>query len=107
MPKLSSLPKTATKGVVKVAGGALDEVQQIVDTTERQIERKVAPIRQSILKRFPILFLLAVTFGITATLTGMEQLLIQTEILQNSPGVVLFIGVSILILTGTLYKKLG
>lgn len=93
--------------VSKVTGEVLDGAGRIVSATETQIEQTVAPIRKSILKRFPVLFLLAVTFGFTATVTGIEQLLIQHQLLQQHPSVILSIGIMILVLTGTLYKKLG
>lgn len=94
-------------GISKVAGEALDGVQYVVDKTEKGIEKNVAPIRDNVLKRFPIVFMLAVTFGFTATVTGMEQLLIKYDLLSSNPMIILILGVSTMILTGTLYKKLG
>lgn len=95
------------KEMVKATSSVIDETEKFVDKTAVQLERTVAPVRESILKRFPTLFLLAVTFGVTATITGMEQLLIQYDVLQKHPIVILGLGVSILIITGRLYKKLG
>ena len=95
------------KTVVKAADKTLDGVGTIISATESQIERTVAPIRQSVIKRFPILFLLAVTFGVTATATGMEQLILRYDALRSHPAVILIIGVITLIATGTAYKKLG
>ncbi|MCA9354533.1 MAG: hypothetical protein KC877_03375 [Candidatus Kaiserbacteria bacterium] len=103
--------RRATDSVVgefsRVAEEVLDDAQMVVDTAEVQIQRVAAPVRKSILKRFPVLFLLAVTFGFTATITGMEQLLIRSELLQDHPAVILAIGIFLLVATGTLYKKLG
>lgn len=93
--------------IAKVTVGALEEVQHIADATERQFEQTVAPIRKSILKRFPTLFLLAVTFGFSATMTGMEQLIVQYQFLQDHPSIMLGMGIGTLLITGTLYKKLG
>lgn len=94
-------------GVTKVAEETLDDIQLVVDTADKHFEKAVDPIRKSILKRFPVLFLLAVTFGFTAIVTGMEQLLIQHDVLQKHPAVILSLGIGTLVLTGTLYKKLG
>ena len=94
-------------GVVRVTEDVLDGAEHLVTQTEAQLEHTVAPIRKNILKRFPTLFLLAVTFGFTATVTGMEQLLIQLTVLQEHPGAILGAGLGVLILTGTVYKKLG
>jgi hypothetical protein len=93
--------------VTNVTGEVLDGVEKVIETTSVEIEKTVAPVRRSIIKRFPVLFLLAVTFGFTATITGIEQLLIQSELLQDHPVVILLVGIGILVLTGTLYKKLG
>ena len=95
------------KTVARAADRTLDEVSTVINTTESKIEKTVVPIRQSVIKRFPILFLLAVTFGITATATGMEQLILRYEIMRSHPAAILLIGVVTLIMTGTVYKKLG
>lgn len=95
------------KEVVRATSSVIDETEKLVDRTAMQLERSVAPVRESVIKRFPTLFLLAVTFGATATITGIEQLLIQYDVLQRHPIVILGLGVSILIITGRLYKKLG
>lgn len=93
--------------ISRVAGGALDGMETIVSTTEKKIEATVSPIRDSIFKRFPVLIGLAVTFGITATAVGMEQILLQYSALKNNPWIIFGLGIGTLILTGTLYKKLG
>lgn len=96
-----------TEEVLRTTEGVIKETGQLVNDTTVQFERSVAPVRESIIKRFPTLFLLAVTFGVTAVATGIEQLLIQHEVLQQHPSAILGIGIGILVLTGRLYKKLG
>lgn len=93
--------------MASVASRAIDDIDRIVSSTEREIEQSVEPIRESVLKRFPILFMLLVTFGFTATTTGIEQVLVRHEIFQSHPFVIFLIGITILIITGTIYKKLG
>ncbi len=93
--------------VAKLAEEALDNVQYAARVTERQIERTVVPIRKSVAERFPTLFLLLITFGCTAMVTGIEHSLVKYQILAMNPEVIFLIGVGILVLTGTLYKKLG
>jgi hypothetical protein len=85
----------------------LDEVEQVVEEAGQQVEKTVAPIRQSLSKRFPTLFILLVTFGVTATLTGMEQILIQIPFLYEHPISIVAFGIVLLVLTGRLYKKFG
>lgn len=100
---LNKFKKAATSQIVET----LDEVQHLTEAAETAVEKEVAPIRESILKRFPTLFLLAVTFGVTAVISSLEQLLEKYDLLQDSPWLLLFIGVGTLAFTGKLYKKLG
>jgi uncharacterized integral membrane protein len=96
---------------VKKEKGLVDEttdtLSTVMHTAEQTIERRVAPVRKRVLQRFPILFLLLVTLGATATIIGLEQILLQITFLQNNPVALLIIGLALLVLTGTLYKKLG
>lgn len=94
-------------GVKKVTTVTLDGLQQVVDSTEKRLEHTVAPIRQSLFKRFPTLFLLAATFGVTATVLGIEQILLRYQALQTHPALILAIGLAVLVVTGRLYKILG
>ncbi len=71
------------------------------------IEAKAKPIRDSVLKRFPVLFIFLTTFGLTAVFFGFERMLAQSSFLYERPWLILFLGVLTLALTGNLYKKLG
>ena len=76
------------------------------ESLSNQVDSYVAPVRKSAFERFPILFLLLVTFGVTAISFSFEQILSQYEILNKYPWFILGIGISTLSLTGRLYKKL-
>lgn len=93
--------------VESLTSGTLDTLGKAMHTTEQEIEHVVAPIRESVLRRFPMLFLLAVTFGVTAVTTGMQQIMIQYQILESNPWLILLLGLTTLIVTGTIYNKLG
>jgi len=93
--------------LIKSAGGAADEFQSVVSETERSIDSKIAPVRKSLLKRFPTLFLLLVTFGATAVFFSIETIMKQSAWWSGHPWVTLAIGIGILVLTGRLYRKLG
>ncbi len=99
--------KTILSDTAKVVGNMSEPLATAVDQTEKKIEEVVAPVRKHVLKRFPILFLLLVTVGVTATMSGMERSLLQISFYQDNPAIVLIIGLGLLVLTGTLYKKLG
>ena len=99
--------KSAVSETTKIMDDTTGALSQAVDRTEAKLESMVEPVRKNVLQRFPVLFLLLVTLGFTATITGMEQLLLQVELLRSNPIIVLIIGIALLVLTGTLYKKLG
>lgn len=67
----------------------------------------IAPIRTSVLKRFPIIFSLLTTFGVATTFLGFEKIVSNITFLDQHPFVMLILGISILATTGTLYKKLS
>ena len=103
------MKKNAT--VLEETGKIVDETTETLSRTimdtEKRIDRAVEPVREEVFRRFPVLFILLVAFGITATITGMEELLLQVGILKSNPVLLLIIGLSLLIFTGRLYKKLG
>lgn len=99
--------KKVEAGAVKVAESAINGVEKVVDGTGKEFEKVVEPIRQNVLKRFPTLFLIVVTFGFTAVVTGMEQMLIQSEILLKHPAGIFWLGIAVLIITGRVYKRLS
>lgn len=83
------------------------EVTQGLENAMITAENAVVPVRQSILKRFPIVFLLSVTFGVAATFFGIERIIADTEWLNDRPILILILGLLILSITGQVYKKLG
>lgn len=103
MPKQTSVVKETAKLVDETT----QTISEAVNVTEKKIEKTIKPVRKKVYKEFPVLFLLLITLGVTATISGLEQLLLQINFLQNNPFVLLVIGVLLLAFTGTLYKKLG
>ena len=91
----------------KVINKVLDTVEETVDEVEREVNTVFRPVRESVLKRFPILFILLVTFGVAATFFGFERLLMEIDFIYTRPLLMLSIGILVLVGTGTLYKKLG
>jgi len=91
----------------KQATMVLEQVETVTIHTGNTVEQYVNPVRQSILKRFPVLFTMLATSGVAATFLGVEQVLLQAKILEESPLLILILGLGILAFTGKLYKKLG
>jgi hypothetical protein len=81
-------------------------VEEQVADLEQRFEQVAQPVRRSVFYRFPILFTLLVAFGFTTTLVGFELVLAEWSYVYERPWLVLLLGLSILVLTGTLYKKL-
>jgi uncharacterized integral membrane protein len=92
--------KRFTETAFNTVDGAMTKATTEVDTYIR-------PLRQSVLKRFPILFSLLTTFGVATTFLGFEKIVSTIPLLDEHPFVMLILGISILALTGTLYKKLS
>jgi hypothetical protein len=86
---------------------SVNTMEQLVKKTESQVETYVLPIRQTIFKRYPTLFTLLVTTGVAATFLGLEEILLRFSALREYPELILLIGLSILVFTGHLYKKLS
>lgn len=107
MPVLTTIARKFKSLFVREANTAFVVVEARSAEFTKTIDGYVAPVRKTIFRRFPILFSLLVTFGVSATVLGFEQILLQYQILQESPVLILFFGMSILIFTGTLYKKLS
>jgi hypothetical protein len=68
---------------------------------------KLTKTRNSAFKRFPLIFSLLGTFGLVSTLYGVQHIFDKIPLLANDPLLSLGVGIGILFLTGTLYKKLG
>lgn len=56
--------------------------------------------------RYPLTFALLIIFGATMVSQAVKELLLEIPLFKNSPIAMLLIGLLVLIITGTLYKKL-
>ena len=72
----------------------------------RPVVEKLASRRNSTFSRFPLLFTLLGAGGLVATFYGFERLIDKIDLIADNPFILLASGVLVLILTGTLYKKL-
>jgi hypothetical protein len=85
----------------------LAEIESAVKHVGTELDGYVHPVRDSVLKRYPVLFALLVSLGVASTVLGLEQLLLELDLFTKHPGLLFLLGVGILIVTGSLYKKLG
>lgn len=93
--------------LIEVPLEAVDAVQDVLNEVTLDMEKQIAPVRKSILKRFPTLFLLAVTFGFSLVIYSIEIILAQHGFVLEHPWFSLGIGIGVLAITGTLYRKLS
>ncbi|MEM9336512.1 MAG: hypothetical protein AAGA35_01485 [Patescibacteria group bacterium] len=92
------------KNVVETAADVVETIDRSVEETVKMINK---PIRRSVFSRFPTLFTILPTVGVVATFLGIEMILEQYNVLADYPWVMLLFGIGTLVLTGTLYRKLG
>jgi hypothetical protein len=85
----------------------LSVVTETARTFSEETERTIKPVRESLVKRFPILFTLVVTFGVALTFFGLERLFGVFPLTNNHPLGATLVGIGILAFTGKLYAKLG
>lgn len=101
-PKPKPEPRTET-----VTEKTLEQLETITASTQKSFDTLAKPIRKRVLKRYPTVFLFLVTFGVVATLLGLEQMLLRYDVFVDRPELLFITGVLVLAFTGTLYKKLG
>ena len=102
--KLSSIPLKPNP--IEVVSDTLEETENVLHEVVETADRTIDPIRQSLARRYPTLFLLAVTFGVAAVFFGFERVLGSIDYLNERPWLILALGILVLIITGRLYKKL-
>jgi len=83
------------------------EGNKILSTVKKQIEDTVDPLRKTAFQRFPFLFMLLGAFGTVSVFYGLERMLAHVSLLEKYPWLTVLFGISILYLTGKLYKKLS
>jgi hypothetical protein len=84
-----------------------DKVKTPFTKAEERLIEKFVEKRVKAQTKYPLLFILLVTFGAVATLQGFQRLIDKIPVLSDNPWILLVAGLTTLLLTGTLYKKLN
>lgn len=84
----------------------LDILKKIEDVTIR-MNQLFSDRGRNVFSRYPLTFALLIVFGVTMITEGTKGLLSEVIFFQNNPLIMFVIGLFILIITGTLYKRLG
>jgi len=94
------------KKIFKEIESASLSVEKASADAMKVTEKAIRPMRNSFIRRFPVLSMLIVTFGVGATFYGVERILMKIEWLNDRPFFIFLIGITILAVFGKLYKKL-
>jgi hypothetical protein len=84
----------------------IDPLKKLEDTTEK-LEGYLKKRSEGVFARYPVLFSLLATFGFVSVLYGFENIIDTIPLFSENPLALLLTGVFILLLTGSLYKKLS
>jgi hypothetical protein len=84
-----------------------DHEKHSLSEAEKKLLQKLVEKRMKIETKYPLLFILLVTFGAVSTLQGFQRLIDKIPLFSNNPWILLVAGLLTLLTTGTLYKKLN
>lgn len=84
----------------------LDLLKKIEELTAK-LNESFGKKGKSVFARYPLLFALLIIFGGTMMSQGVKEIIYQINIFKYNPWLMFGVGILILVLTGTLYKKLN
>ena len=84
----------------------IDVLKKIEDLTAR-LNEIFGKKGRHIFGRYPLTFAILIFFGVIMVTEGVKELLKEITFFQDKPFVMLLVGILILVITGTLYKKLN
>lgn len=80
-------------------------IQETPNLLKRE-EQKVEKIQKTYSEKYPQLFALGGAFGLVSTFYGFEKLIDKVGLFENNPWILLAVGLSLLVITGSFYNKL-
>ena len=81
----------------------IEQVEKIV----KNINDGAAKYTKPVFAHYPLIFAFLITFGATCIIEGLRFFFEEFKFFKENPSVLILIGLLILILTGSLYKKLA
>jgi hypothetical protein len=87
----------------------MDEEKDIIrriETLSQDVDSLIQREGKSVFRRYPLVFGLLGTFGIVSIIYGFEGVIDTIPFLKEHPVFLLLIGFVVLLITGTLYKRL-
>ena len=82
------------------------DVLEHVENLSNQVNQMMSSRAKNVFRRYPVTFGLLIVFGAIAVHEGLKGLMEDFGLLDVSPWYLVIAGLAILMITGTLYKKL-
>lgn len=84
----------------------IDLLKKVEELTAR-LNKMFGEKGTNVFIRYPLTFALLIFFGVLMVTEGLKEIIKEITFFQDKPFVMLIIGLFILAITGTLYKKLN
>lgn len=84
----------------------IDLLKKVEELTAR-LNKMFGEKGTNVFIRYPLTFALLIFFGVLMVTEGLKEIIKEINFFQDKPFVMLIIGLFILAITGTLYKKLN
>ena len=85
--KISTQNRRVAKEPINESRDYISHVTNIMDKTTAGVDSYIAPVRTNILKRFPVMFSLLTTFGLSTTFYGFEKYLVGRKETNKDRGI--------------------
>jgi len=82
------------------------DILKHVENLSNRLNEVIGSKTKSVFEKYPITFALLVLFGVIAVSEGAKGILESLGIFNGHPWQLLFLGLVILLVTGSVYKKL-
>lgn len=83
------------------------DVLKHIEDLSNQVNNMMESRAKNILRRYPISFGILILFGVISLNEGLKGVLEELGLLEINPWYLLGLGILVLIITGTIYKKLN
>lgn len=85
----------------------LEKLELRIEAQEAKILRSLREERKLVQQKFPLPYAFLAFFGFVSTWAGLYKIIQEVEFLNENPIVLIILGLSILVITGAAYRKLG
>jgi hypothetical protein len=83
------------------------DLLQDLENSIRELNQDIGKRNKSAFARYPLTFALLTMFGFILLSEGAKEIIFRSEFLKANPIAMLFLGIVILVFTGSLYKRLS